>query len=240
MAIAPPVLAAGLAGIGQVGSGVLQGLQNRQQRKWNEKMYAQTRQDALADWNMQNEYNSPRAQMQRFQEAGLNPHLIYGQQNMSPTVRAGDTKAWNPQAPQFRPEAALSAYYDTKQANAQLDLMAVQKTVQINNAMLMASKAATEAVKTARSKLELSQAEKLAEGNLQLQQLNLKRMEQEIDLSQRRFVLSLNEDQRRAALNASTLQEAAQRIAESKSRVWWVSKHHYCKKRRIKNSQFQI
>jgi hypothetical protein len=30
-------------------------------------------------WKMQNEYNSPQAQMQRFQEAGLNPNLIYGQ-----------------------------------------------------------------------------------------------------------------------------------------------------------------
>lgn len=32
-------------------------------------------------WNMQNEYNTPSAQMQRFKEAGLNPNLIYGQGN---------------------------------------------------------------------------------------------------------------------------------------------------------------
>ena len=30
-------------------------------------------------WHMQNLYNSPEAQMRRFKEAGLNPHLIYGQ-----------------------------------------------------------------------------------------------------------------------------------------------------------------
>lgn len=30
-------------------------------------------------WSQQNLYNSPEAQMQRFVEAGLNPHLIYGQ-----------------------------------------------------------------------------------------------------------------------------------------------------------------
>lgn len=30
-------------------------------------------------WHMQNEYNSPEAQMKRFGAAGLNPHLIYGQ-----------------------------------------------------------------------------------------------------------------------------------------------------------------
>lgn len=39
-------------------------------------------------WNMQNEYNTPAAQMLRFQDAGLNPNLIYGQSNM-----AGDVKS---------------------------------------------------------------------------------------------------------------------------------------------------
>jgi hypothetical protein len=33
----------------------------------------------VASWNMQNAYNSPEAQMNRFKAAGLNPHLIYGQ-----------------------------------------------------------------------------------------------------------------------------------------------------------------
>ena len=33
----------------------------------------------LEMWNRQNEYNTPSAQMERFQQAGLNPNLIYGQ-----------------------------------------------------------------------------------------------------------------------------------------------------------------
>lgn len=33
----------------------------------------------LEMWNMANTYNSPKAQMQRYQDAGLNPNLIYGQ-----------------------------------------------------------------------------------------------------------------------------------------------------------------
>lgn len=33
----------------------------------------------LEMWNLQNAYNSPAAQMARFKEAGLNPHLMYGQ-----------------------------------------------------------------------------------------------------------------------------------------------------------------
>lgn len=47
-------------------------------RKYNRKMYEKQRADALADWNMQNEYNSPAAQMKRLKEAGLNPNLVYG------------------------------------------------------------------------------------------------------------------------------------------------------------------
>lgn len=40
----------------------------REQNDWN-----------LAQWQRENEYNSPKAQMQRFADAGLNPNLIYGQ-----------------------------------------------------------------------------------------------------------------------------------------------------------------
>lgn len=39
----------------------------------------QEREWALMDWEKTNAYNSPEQQMQRFKEAGLNPHLIYGQ-----------------------------------------------------------------------------------------------------------------------------------------------------------------
>lgn len=36
------------------------------------------RKAALMDWNRENAYNSPAQQMQRLKEAGLNPHLVYG------------------------------------------------------------------------------------------------------------------------------------------------------------------
>lgn len=40
----------------------------------------------LYTWNLQNEYNSPKAQMQRFAEAGLNPNLIYSRSNTASPV----------------------------------------------------------------------------------------------------------------------------------------------------------
>jgi hypothetical protein len=62
--------------------------------------YGRNRQDALADWQMQNKYDSPEQQMARFKEAGLNPNLIYGSVSSSqggtmqtPTMDTPDYKA---------------------------------------------------------------------------------------------------------------------------------------------------
>lgn len=40
----------------------------------------------IALWNMNNAYNTPKAQMERFKEAGLNPNLIYGQTNTASPI----------------------------------------------------------------------------------------------------------------------------------------------------------
>jgi hypothetical protein len=50
----------------------------------------QNRKNALSDWNRQNAYNAPEQQMRRFQEAGLNPNLIYKQTNEAAPVRSTD------------------------------------------------------------------------------------------------------------------------------------------------------
>jgi hypothetical protein len=50
----------------------------------------QNRQNALKDQQRLNLYNSPQQQMQRFKEAGLNPNLIYNQQNLGQPVRSTD------------------------------------------------------------------------------------------------------------------------------------------------------
>lgn len=57
----------------------------------------------LEMWNLQNEYNSPKSQMQRFIEAGLNPNLIYGKGSSGnatslPSYSAPRMQAFNKQA----------------------------------------------------------------------------------------------------------------------------------------------
>lgn len=62
------------AGIGMIGSAISQ----RQNYNYTKKLMELQYQQNLDLWNKQNEYNSPTAQMQRLQAAGLNPNLVYG------------------------------------------------------------------------------------------------------------------------------------------------------------------
>lgn len=48
-------------------------------------------------WNLNNEYNSPAAQMQRYQDAGLNPNLIYSQQNTATAPGSATAANMHPQ-----------------------------------------------------------------------------------------------------------------------------------------------
>lgn len=61
-------VASGLFGIGSQASSNKANMElAKYQNEWNEYM-----------WNKQNEYNTPKNQMARYLEAGLNPNLIYG------------------------------------------------------------------------------------------------------------------------------------------------------------------
>jgi len=54
--------------------------ENQKAREHNLSLARLQNQWNIDQWNRENEYNSPAAQMQRFAAAGLNPDLIYGQQ----------------------------------------------------------------------------------------------------------------------------------------------------------------
>lgn len=60
------------------GAGLIHGgLNSIFQSKQQDKSWA----NQVKFWNLQNEYNTPANQMKRFNDAGLNPNLIYGQGN---------------------------------------------------------------------------------------------------------------------------------------------------------------
>lgn len=71
-------IAGGASLVGQAFNAYQSGKMNKRAERFNREMYAKQRQDNLSDWHMQNAYNDPAAQMQRLQNANLNPHLVYG------------------------------------------------------------------------------------------------------------------------------------------------------------------
>lgn len=128
-------------GSGIINSAVNYGFQKRlseqnykYQQAENEKVFQQNRQLAqeqnqmnIDQWNRENEYNSPAAQMARYSAAGLNPDLIYGQSNLaanSPTLTAGTPK----QSANYAESqaAAVSAAASLQQVFAQTSLLEAQ------------------------------------------------------------------------------------------------------------------
>lgn len=97
--------------IGNIVSTVLTNQENRNManiaNKWN-----------VEQWERANEYNKPVNQMARFQEAGLNPHLIYGQGNAGNASSVPAANIARYQAPRMDfPEVAsvVGAYMNFRQ-----------------------------------------------------------------------------------------------------------------------------
>lgn len=203
------------AGIG-AGQGVLGLIQNKKNREFAEKQTNQQRQWALEDWRAQNEYNSPRSQMQRLQEAGLNPNLVYG--TGAATQQAQPIKPSNPQSyrgetPNFSGlQQSIFTGVDLQQRRAQVDLLEKQGTIAIQTAALQAAKTGETLAKTAKSQFDLQLANSLKNISLQTAEQNLQKLQ-----IGNQFQLSENE--RRNALTAGNLAQAAERILLMRSQT---------------------
>lgn len=88
------------------------------QNEWNEKMYERQKEDNIAFWNMQNEYNSPKETMKRLVEAGINPRA----QNGTSYANSGGINS---------PNAPMAAAYDYKSPlSAFSNLVGLAKQIQ--------------------------------------------------------------------------------------------------------------
>jgi len=211
----PALVGAALIGAGTSGVNMLsQTLNNQAQRKWNEKMYGIQRQDALADWQMQNAYNSPQAQMERLKEAGLNPNLVYGNGVTQPsqTVRSSSVESWKPEAPRFDGSAVLAAYYDTAIKKEQADLIKQQRTLaeadeQLKNAQTLSTYISTgkTVAETAKTNQEVQLGKSLMEPTIEAAKQNVQKMQADTQFT-------LDESERKRILFAPTLQKAVEEV----------------------------
>lgn len=195
---------------------------NNDQKKFSREMYQRQREDSLADWNMNNLYNSPAEQMKRFKEAGLNPNLIYGQTNTAAPVRSSSVEGYSPEVPRFSFDAFgenLAAMYDMEAKDAQKNNLlaaaavaaqeAALKAVQIEN---VTADTKRKGVDTEAAEFNLSQARKLSEYSLQAAQLNLAKLASEVRNTTTQTNINLRRDEREALSNSASLQEAWERI----------------------------
>lgn len=207
-----PLISAGAALGGTGISAFSTGNMNRKSRQFSQEMYQRQFNDNVAFWNMQNEYNSPQAQMLRFQDAGLNPNLIYGQGNSGP---AGAVQTPDVVRPEFNPIDAsrlggdalgiISAIYDLDIKKAQADNLKAQNSVILQDAMLRAAQIQSTQAGTDRSRFDLGLDSELREVSADSRREMLRQLKTNIDQS-------IDKNAREAALASSSIQEAASRM----------------------------
>lgn len=71
-----------ISGIGSLGSSIISNIGAKSRQRLADKQNVNF-------WNMQNQYNLPKNQMQRLKDAGLNPNLIYGSSPAGASGSAG-------------------------------------------------------------------------------------------------------------------------------------------------------
>lgn len=188
--------------------------QNASSQDFSREMYERTRKDNLEFWQMTNSYNSPQAQMMRFQQAGLNPNLVYGQGAGS--SNAGSIPTPDVQSAQFRtPEwgnalssaglTTLNAIYDLDIKQAQVDNLKSQNDVIQQDALLKSAQTKSIGTGEERGRFNLDFEKELRDTSADARREQLRQLKTTTDIS-------INRDAREAAMNSSSIKEAAERM----------------------------
>lgn len=204
-----PIAAAIMGGAGLLGD-VFNIGQQQSNNNLQLEMMNQQRTWAVDDWNRNNAYNSPAQQMQRYKDAGLNPHLIYGQSNTSAPVRSTDTA--KTQAPQTNignvAQSMLSGY---------LSMYELQKTQAETNRL----EKATELLEAQRRLTEQNTTGKglsnFLLGNTMDYQMDYiagKNKLQAADIAKKTVdtQFTINQDTRNTLLTANTLSQGVEKV----------------------------
>ena len=72
------IVPSAVSAVGNIGSSLISAGSANKTNDANMKLAQYQYEQNLAQWNRENEYNSPKEQMARLAAAGLNPNLVYG------------------------------------------------------------------------------------------------------------------------------------------------------------------
>lgn len=195
---------------------------NEDQKQFALQQYGMQRSDSLADWNMQNEYNSPAAQMGRLKAAGINPMYAAGNLNTSsPAVRSSDFGSYNPHPADISAgvrglgEAAAGGvmdYYDIQQKKAVTNNLEAQNTVILQDYLLKKAQTIATTNSGEKTSIDTSLALQSLMQNQRLLDTQFEAQQQNLYNSKVQTQISIDENERRAASNTQSLQEGLERI----------------------------
>lgn len=196
-----PLIAAGASLLGSAASAVSNGNINRKNRDFQEKM-----------WDKNNQYNTPVMQMQRFKEAGLNPHLIYGQGN------AGNSSM--PSAPVQRPneykfEEAAMNYVSARKQQTEVDNMEKAREVMDAQINLSNASASNQIANAAQTTQQREQSAQLFETTVAQAQMNLKNA----GLQGQKIGAEISNTNAQTGLTNAQKTKVGQDISESANRI---------------------
>jgi hypothetical protein len=215
MPIDPITAAATVTAIGNTANAAATGKQNKKSRQFSRETYAKTKADNIAFWQMQNEYNSPESQMARLKKAGLNPNMVYDKGGA--VQPAGNISTPDVQGAQFRtPDfgsvgtGLVQGYFDTRIKQAQYDNLKAQNSVYLQDAVLKAAQAAGEVSRTEGQ--GVSNLFSKSNLNNALEKATLETKKVGADLT-----YTIDENMRKAAMQAPNLEIAAQTLLKMKA-----------------------
>lgn len=220
-----PVIAAGANLLGQAFSSIYGAKsterQNAASQAFSREMYERQRRDSLSDWATQNEYNSPKAQMARYREAGLNPNLIYGSGQSASSGQAQTPRSSTVEQPKFeafRPDLSglgnpLLMYQDARMKEAQIDNLEALNTVYTQDALLKAANVKIATVEQEKRQYETGVSRIKGDILANTWMDSVEQIRENLRKTQAQIKMTLDENERRALVNVNTLQEGVERIA---------------------------
>lgn len=98
--------------------------ENERNREYNLKLAQMQNQWNIEQWQRENDYNSPMAQIQRLKEAGINPDMVYGGGIANTSASSPQMTAGAPSSPTplVGMPNAVDSYLDAQLKKRQIDL----------------------------------------------------------------------------------------------------------------------
>ena len=223
-----PVIGGAFNAIGNIGQGKKNRKAMQQMNQANIdaqlRLNQENRDFSKEMWNLTNQYNSPSQIMERYKAAGLNPHLIYGQQPQASQPMSASTGAPHSEAlpadttineigsSMFQ---ATQNYIATKKQQVETDNLQKARDVMDADITEKNARTAESIQRNARSKFDLELAQDLRENTVENAILNTKNL----DLQGKKIAQEIQNLDVNKKLTTAQIAKVAQEISYTRQQI---------------------